>query len=165
MLKRVLLLCSLCSVSLAQEFFNLLSLSIPAIVVRSGGDRGELFVNGSSYVEYDRLITEKVSGFGFATLSAYPVGDRTGVSLGGGGGLRFWVMESFSSLFFGSFGGVEVIDSGKTQTWARLGFEGGFRYLLSDTFSLTVSGGPEVLVGTGPAKFGLSARIGAGFGF
>lgn len=153
------------SLSFSQEFFNLLSVSVPALSIRSGEAGSELFVNGSPALEYDYLVVDRLSVFGFATLSAYPVGDRTGISLGGGGGMRFWVVEGFSGLFFGSFGGVEVVDTGRTQTWFRLGLEAGFRYLVGDTLSLTFSGGPDIFAGSGPAKLGLSARIGAGYGF
>ena len=124
------------SLSFSQDFLGLLSISVPAVSVRSGEAGSELFVNGSPAFEYDYLVVDKLSVFGFATLSAYPVGGRTGLSLGGGGGMRFWAMEGFSGLFFGSFGGVEVIDTGKTQTWLRLGLEAGFRYPIEETLSL-----------------------------
>jgi hypothetical protein len=150
----------------SQEAQNVLSISVPVLTVRGGDGETQFYINDRAFVVYDRSITNLISLNGRVRLSAFPIGaNRTGTIFDAGVGMRFWFSGKFSGLFLGPHATFEIADYGRTSTSFIIGGEAGYRIIMGDVLSFSLSGGPEVRFGDGPSLIGLSGYISVGYAF
>jgi len=146
----------------AQDFRNVASINVPLISISSAEGNTYLFINSFAFAEYDRSVTSLISIFGKGTLAVSSGGNGTSTILGIGGGLRFWFSRNFSGLYLGPAGGLLIVPS---RTYFVIGGEVGYRFLLSDRFSLSIGGGPDIKVGSGPSILSVAGYISVGYPF